>query len=246
MNLETNPDRLRASNPEVIPSELARFCNAMSDGVRTQIIGTLMSGAALPASQIANELRMSPQATRFHLRVLEDAGLITARACGRHRYYEIASDTTADRLESIFGIVGPPIVSSRSPVFSADFAEARCCYKHLAGAMAVEFANSLQYGGYLSQDGELFRLELRGQQLFRNLGISTAKDRNGLVTAKRCIDVTHRRAHIGGALGAAILTWTLEKGWLRKKDDNRALVVTPQGRIQIRRLLKSIESGDAQ
>lgn len=242
MNLVSHPERLRFDDQEAIPSGLARFCNALSDSVRAQVVGALMGGQALPASEIANLLRMSPQATRFHLRVLEDAGLVVVHPCGRHRYYEIASADTAERLESVFGIVAPPPSLSQRRGFTPGFIEARCCYKHLAGTIAVEIASALQTFGHLTLDGEFFRLEPKGEQFFSDLGLSFKRDQLGHLAAKRCIDVTHRHAHIGGPLGASLLAWMLEKDWLRKQAGERAFVIPPRGRMEIRRFVRDLQA----
>jgi DNA-binding transcriptional ArsR family regulator len=238
-NLEARLGPSVSRKESTLPSESTLFCNAMSDGARTQIVGKLMDGSALPASAIANALRMSPQATRFHLRILEDAGLIIARSCGRHRYYEIASPATAEKLESIFGLVAPPELPSLGPATSR-FAEARCCYQHLAGSIAVELAAALEGAGHITNTGDHFRLEQKGQDLFRQLGILTGGEGNARLTGKRCIDVSHRRGHIGGALGASILSWMLKKDWLRKQASERAFVIPPHGRTEIRQLIRSV------
>lgn len=52
--------------------DLIRFSDAMSDFSRVIIITELMNGRALSASWLANRLNLSPQATRFHLKKLED------------------------------------------------------------------------------------------------------------------------------------------------------------------------------
>ena len=48
-----------------------------------------------------------------------------------------------------------------------------------------------------------------------------------------CLDWTERREHIAGALGAAIASTALERGWVRRQRDTRALTVTPAGRREL-------------
>ena len=45
-----------------------------------------------------------------------------------------------------------------------------------------------------------------------------------------CSDWTERRPHLAGALGAALLDAMLDKGWLQRRPDGRALNITPPGR----------------
>jgi hypothetical protein len=49
-----------------------------------------------------------------------------------------------------------------------------------------------------------------------------------------CLDWSERRPHVGGALGAALLTAALKKNWLLQDLDSRALSVTSLGRRELR------------
>jgi hypothetical protein len=49
-----------------------------------------------------------------------------------------------------------------------------------------------------------------------------------------CLDWSERRAHLGGALGAAILDVALGRKWVRQDLDSRALALTPTGRRELR------------
>lgn len=51
--------------------------------------------------------------------------------------------------------------------------------------------------------------------------------------ARACLDWTESRPHLAGALGAAALAAFLEQGWVRRRPDDRALVVTPHGRERL-------------
>jgi hypothetical protein len=51
--------------------------------------------------------------------------------------------------------------------------------------------------------------------------------------AYACLDWSERRPHIGGALGAAILTLALKRKWLVQDLDSRALSVTSLGRREM-------------
>jgi hypothetical protein len=57
---------------------------------------------------------------------------------------------------------------------------------------------------------------------------SSTVARRPLVRA--CTDWTERRPHLAGALGAALLDAMLERGWLKRRPDGRALNRTPRGR----------------
>ena len=58
--------------------------------------------------------------------------------------------------------------------------------------------------------------------------------------AYRCLDWSERRDHLAGKLPKALLTHCLEQGWLRRVDGERALEVTPTGRVHLAGLLPSV------
>lgn len=227
---------------EGLHPDVAHICSAMSDHARAHIVSILMDGRAHPASAIAGVLNMSSQATRFHLRILEEAHLVAVRKVGRHRYYEIPSPDTASRLEGIFGILTPPeCCSEKRRNFDSAFEQARKCYTHLAGALAVEITEALVQSQYIRQVEDDFLLTTHGKALFTSLGISFTQDAGGVVKTKRCIDVTHRRAHVGGPLGSAMLAWMMAKDWFRQSADKRALHISPHGRRELDSLLNLVQ-----
>lgn len=66
--------------------------DALGDPTRRRIL-RLLAGGEQPVSSLVDELQadapISQPAVSQHLRVLRDAGLVTARAEGRHRYHAI-------------------------------------------------------------------------------------------------------------------------------------------------------------
>jgi len=50
-----------------------------------------------------------------------------------------------------------------------------------------------------------------------------------------CLDWSERRPHVGGAIGAALLTMALDKKWVAQDLDSRALSVTGAGRREMAR-----------
>jgi hypothetical protein len=45
-----------------------------------------------------------------------------------------------------------------------------------------------------------------------------------------CLDWSERELHVAGALGAALADRFFELGWIRRRDGNRSVEVTVQGR----------------
>jgi hypothetical protein len=44
-----------------------------------------------------------------------------------------------------------------------------------------------------------------------------------------CLDWSERRPHLGGSLGSAVLGCFLERGWVKRELDSRALEITDKG-----------------
>jgi DNA-binding transcriptional ArsR family regulator len=61
---------------------------ALADGTRRHLLEQLAT-ADRPVAELVTGLDISQAAVSQHLRVLRDAGLVTARKQGRYRYYEL-------------------------------------------------------------------------------------------------------------------------------------------------------------
>jgi hypothetical protein len=64
-----------------------------------------------------------------------------------------------------------------------------------------------------------------GQQWLENLGIAVEL-RRGRPAVRSCLDVTERRPHLAGAVGAALCDHALKQGWVSRIAGGRALKVT--------------------
>ena len=51
--------------------------------------------------------------------------------------------------------------------------------------------------------------------------------------ASPCLDWSERRPHLGGAMGAALLTLALKKKWVSPDLDSRALSITSRGKREM-------------
>jgi hypothetical protein len=112
---------------------------------------------------------------------------------------------------------------------------ARTCYDHLAGALGVALLEGLQRQALLTLTLEVTP---HGADRFATLGIEVdelARGRRPLTRA--CLDWTERRHHLAGALGAALATGFLERGWIERLPGSRAVRVTVSGRRALAREL---------
>jgi hypothetical protein len=109
---------------------------------------------------------------------------------------------------------------------------ARSCYDHLAGTLGVAVHDRLLADGWLAglKGHDAYAVSDRGAEQFAKLGIDVAAARRARRRfAFPCLDWSERRPHLGGAVGAALLTSALERGWLVRDLDSRSLRLTRTG-----------------
>jgi hypothetical protein len=112
---------------------------------------------------------------------------------------------------------------------------ARTCYDHLAGRLGVMVTDAMVRRRFLRPSGRDFFLTVAGQRFLARLGLDVEKARGERrAFARQCLDWSERRAHLAGALGAAVARRCLDLRWVRPVDGQRTLVLTPQGRRELR------------
>jgi DNA-binding transcriptional ArsR family regulator len=183
------------------------------------MLAALADGRALPAGELARHAHISPATATVHLRRLVDGGLVRVRAQGRHRYHELAGADVAAALEAVARIAPRVEVRSlRQDQTRKAIAEARTCYDHIAGRRGVELRDRLCAEGVLRAGGERDHvLTDHGRTRLGALGVDLdVLARSRRVLARDCIDWTHRRPHLAGALPAAITGRLLDLGWVSR------------------------------
>lgn len=73
-------------------TELIRTFAALSDPTRLSMVERLIDQGELPAGDLVAEFPISAPAISRHLKVLREAGLISQRVAGTHRYYAVRPD----------------------------------------------------------------------------------------------------------------------------------------------------------
>jgi DNA-binding transcriptional ArsR family regulator len=86
------PSKGRDLAPGELPAD--RFA-ALADGTRRHLLERLAT-ADRSVSDLMTGLDISQAAVSQHLRVLREAGLVTARKEGRHRYYQLRPAALAE------------------------------------------------------------------------------------------------------------------------------------------------------
>ena len=208
----------------------------IGDHARAEVLTLLMSGMALTATELADAAGVTRQTISAHLAKLQDAGLLSVEAQGRHRYFRIADAEIAQLLESLMGVAfGTGAVRVRSSPREPALRKARVCYDHLAGELGVLVYESLVRRGAFALDADGIALTAQGRDLVRILGIEA----DTLPASRRpfcrtCLDWSERRHHLAGQLGTAMLERFQQLGWARRVPESRVLAFTKHGEAALR------------
>jgi hypothetical protein len=119
-----------------------------------------------------------------------------------------------------------------------DLRFARSCYRHLAGALAVEINRALLDRKLLVAHSEKsYQLTVLGREWCRQFGVILPSGRRQDPAVLACLDWTERRHHIGGVLGVAFFSRLTELRWIVTNPDSRAIRVTGAGALGLEREL---------
>jgi DNA-binding transcriptional ArsR family regulator len=222
--------------------DFPRIASLLADPARAKILYTLIDGTTRPAGELAYAANISAQSASAHLAKLVEGGLLDAEAQGRHRYFRIANAEVADMIEGLNSLsVATQPRTPRSPPLArsmpSQFLHARTCYDHLAGEMAVKVLQAMLKARWLTGKGRDFAVTRLGEQRLAALGVDLAAARERRrVFAHACVDLTQRRPHLGGALGAALLDLYVARGWILRARRSRVVSITPRGTESFRRM----------
>jgi DNA-binding transcriptional ArsR family regulator len=206
--------------------ELAGWARMLADGTRATVCLALLDGRAWTATELAKLARVSRPTISEHLNLLVGGGLLTEVRQGRHRYVKLAGPDTAELLEGLAALAPrrTQVANSLSAVSKRDaFARARTCYDHLAGKLGVALADAMTQRGLVDWSNGI-ALTPEGLAWLENLGVQV-EVRRGRPPLRSCLDVTERRPHLAGAVGAALCSHALQQGWVSHIPGGRALKV---------------------
>lgn len=211
----------------------------LADAGRASMVWALMDGSARPAGELALLAGLSPSSTSAHLAKLVEGGLLAQQRHGRNRYYRLAGPEVGQLVEALASaaLAAQPRQARAVPASRGTplaMREARTCYDHLAGELAVGVFARMRAADWLSEESGVLKLTASGEEGLQVLGVDlqqVGRQRRQHLCA--CPDWSERKPHLGGALGAALLTLCEGEGWLRRSKDSRALQVSPQGRRAI-------------
>jgi DNA-binding transcriptional ArsR family regulator len=239
-------------------ADIAVVAGLIGHPTRSRVLLALGDGRALAASVLAQEAGVSASTISGHLGKLLDAGLLAVESHGRHRYYRLAGPRVARLLENLAELSpASPVTSLRQGTRANALRTGRYCYDHLAGRLGVRIMRSLLDRGALTGgDGRFdrgravtdrlsatgrdldYRLTPCGEAWVRAFGI----DLDALRARRRpliryCTDWTEQQHHLAGALGATLAAEMLERGWIERARNGRAVQLTEAGGHGLRRHL---------
>ena len=197
------------------------IAQALADPTRLKILERLTDGPAAVSELTVLTGEPQPKVSN-HLAVLRERGLVDATRIGRQRVYAVSDPSVAQLIESLGILAGRLGVA----IFDA-----------LVVRRAIRYPDP-RYRGPID-------LGPAGPATFEDLGIDLNEirlERRRFATA--CGDWSERRAHLGGALGAALWARTLERGWVVCRPGTRIVVVTKRGRRALHQRLGIRAAGD--
>jgi DNA-binding transcriptional ArsR family regulator len=212
--------------------DIASVARLVGERARAAMLTALLDGRALTAGELARISGVAPATASEHLGKLVDAGLVSIRAQGRHRYVRLAGPEVATLLEAMAAVGRPvPSTSLRQSAAARALGPARMCFDHLAGGLGVGIADHLRRIGGIELHDDGLALTPTGIAWFDHLGVdlaAAATQRRALL--RPCLDWTERRDHLAGAAAAALARTALEEGWVRRRaSGQRGLIVTERG-----------------
>jgi len=221
---------------------ISHLASLLADPGRAAMLWALMDGSARPAGELALIAGLSASSASGHLARLSEGGLLTVQTRGRSRFYRLAAPEVGVAIEALATAsqASPPprlraLPASRT--VPAALRQARTCYDHLAGELAVGLFERMMRARWLRLAGNGVELTDGGAEALGRLGVDLeGARRKRRQFACTCPDWSERKPHLGGALGAALLGRLIERGWVEPMRGSRALRITPGGQREIPRL----------
>jgi DNA-binding transcriptional ArsR family regulator len=219
----------------VVDDAVARIAAAIGEPARARILFSLMDNHARTATELAVIAEVTQSTASAHLSRLKQEHLVDMMVQGKHRYFRLAGVEVADVLEGLSVLAGGR-TKAFEPTTPSRLRAARTCYDHIAGTLGVAIYDRMSELRWTVEKGGEIEITPTGIDGLAAMGIDVAAAR---LTKRRrfaypCLDWSERRCHIGGALGAAILSCARDRGWIEQDLDSRAFSITVAGRRKLR------------
>jgi DNA-binding transcriptional ArsR family regulator len=217
---------------------LADVARLLGEPARTRILTALLGGCAFTGKELAYFAGVTAPTASSHLSRLVGGGLLVMEKQGRCHYYRLKSADVARAIEGLMTVAAPP-PAGWPPGHHLEPAlrDARMCYDHLAGRLGVSLCDLMLRRDYVVLVDGGGELTDAGARFLTGLGVHLEQARAARRRyCRSCIDWTERRPHISGAVGAGLAEAFLERGWIARIPDSRALTITAGGRTKLAEL----------
>lgn len=216
--------------------ELSTVGALLADPARVAILMALVGGEPMRPGSLARIAGVAPSTATFHLAKLVDAGWVTITETADHRRYQLASTDVAALVEHLAYLAPPrPVNSLKAHRRRDELRMARSCYDHIAGLLGVTIVHAFLRHDIVRGDTDHFELTASGVTRLHDHGIDVSMlTQTGRDLARPCLDWTERDAHLGGALGSAVLSRWLETGIVSRGKTARSLQVSETGADELR------------
>jgi DNA-binding transcriptional ArsR family regulator len=114
---------------------ISKIAAAVGEPARTRILYSLMDGQARTSTELAVVAGVSPSTASVHLNQLKITHLVNVLRRGKYRYYFLEGPDVAQALEAL--AVLPGGVGYFVPSTPSHLRDARTCYDHMAGRLAI-------------------------------------------------------------------------------------------------------------
>jgi len=208
---------------------LAAVGGLLAEPARASIMLALMDGTSRPASELARRAGVTPATASVHLRKLCDGRMLSVVPQGRHRYFRIAGEEAAHLVEALSLMQSVTRPDKAAHAFDPKLRQARTCYRHLAGRLGVAMFEALSARGGFTVSSGAIALSRSGCDALIDTGLLDADDCADRLEGRPCVDWSERRHHLAGTLGSLLTQRMFERGWLRKRRDSRAVIVSAKG-----------------
>jgi len=216
----------------------ARVAAAIGDPTRALMLSRLLDGRYYTATDLATHAGVAAPTASQHLKLLVDEGLARVRPQGRHRYYMLADANVAHALEALLRVADGALPEStrwQAPAMTG-LRHARSCYGHLAGVLGVDLCRCFVEQGWVEPGAHDYPLTANGRSRLQALGMvlpAAAGADHHRRQLYGCVDWSERLDHFAGPLAVALLDHFVERDWLRRHADSRALDVSASGRAAL-------------
>ncbi len=207
---------------------------ALSNPLRLEIVEIIARKPSTVNEIVSRTGSIQPKVSA-HISVLADAGLVDSTQLGREKVYRICPEGFEDLvnwivrlLHSEGGNAGDIKNVNERPSIN-DLNSARTCYDHLAGEAGVWFLEEMIRRRWIMVDDVRkpnYRLSDEGMSQLSSRGVRIPVRKNSKrMFAYGCLDWTVRRYHLGGALGASILKFLEESGYVERAKSSRRIFI---------------------